>query len=234
MLKKTLLITFILSSLIIYSQRIKSITEYKKQGDSLIKNRISEFDLNKNKTKEINFNTRSNRITSTEFIDNKKILETNCDYFAKEDTCVMRSFSKFNTNKVDKTERQTCYEEDSLVRFIRDKKKEKKIEIIKTYSWEFFPLKNPDFEKAVVLTDTVTYDRKKRILKRIQYNQDFNDPIFETYKYSKKGYTYKLTGTKNDTIIIYKYNKHQKFANRKKIEYTFNNSNDFEYVFEFH
>jgi len=234
MLKKTLLIAFILSSLITYSQKIKSITEYKKQGDSLTKNRISEFDLNKNKTKVINFNTRSNRIIITEFINNKKILETNCDYFVKEDTCVIRSFSKFKINKVDGTERQTCYEEDSLVRFIRDKKKEKRIEIIKTYSWEFFPVKNPDFEKALVLTDTITYDRKERILKRIHYSQDFNEPILETYKYSKKGYTYKLSGTKNDTIIIYKYNKHQKFVNRKKIEYTFNNSNDFEYVFEYY
>ena len=234
MLKKTLLIAFILGSLIIYSQKIKSITEYKKQGNSLIKNRISEFDLNKNKTKEINFNTRSNRIITTEFINNEKILEKHCDYFVKEDTCVIRSFSTYTTSKTDKTERQTCYEEDSLVRFIRDKKKEIKIEIIKTYSWEFFPLKKTDFEKAHVLTDTIIYDRKNRIIKRIHYSQDFNEPILETYKYSKKGYTYKLIGTKNDTIIIYKYNKHQKFVNRKKIEYTFNNSNDFEYVFEYH
>jgi len=234
MLKKPLRILFFFSSLIIYSQKIKSITEYKKQGDTLIKNRISEFDLNKNKTKEVNFNTRSNRITSTEFINNKKTLETNCAYFVKEDTCVVRSFSTFKINKVDGTERQTCYEEDSLVRFIRDKKKEKKTEIIKTYSWEFFPLKNPDFKKAIILTGTITYDRKKRISKKTHYNQDFNTPFLETYSYSKKGYTYKLSGTKNDTIIIYKYNKYQKFAKRKKIDYTFNDSNDFEYVFEYY
>ncbi len=234
MQKKTLLILIILSSSIIYSQKIKSITEFKKQGDSLIRNRISEFDLNKNKTKEINFNSRSNQIITTEFINNKKMREKHCDYFVKEDTCVIRSFSTYKLNQTDKTERQTCYEEDSLVRFIRDKKKEKKIEILKTYSWEFFPLKKPDFEKAIVLTDTIIYDRKNRIMKKIHFSQDLKEPILETYKYSNKGYTYKLSGTKNDTIIIYKYNKQQKFVNRKKIEYTFNNSNDFQYVFEYY
>jgi hypothetical protein len=234
MLLKTVLIAFILSSSIIYSQKIKSITEYKKQGDSLIKKRMSEFDLKHNKTKEINFNTRSNQITTTEFINNKKVLEKHCDYFVKEDTCVIRSFSTYKSNQTDKTERQTCYEEDSLVRFIRDKKKEKKIEILKTYSWEFFPLKKPDFEKALVLTDTIIYDRKNKIKKKSHYSQDFNEPILETYKYSKKGYTCKLSGTENDTMILYKYNKHQKFVTRKKIEYTFNSSNDFEYVFEYY
>jgi hypothetical protein len=234
MINKTLLILFFFSSFIIYPQRIKSIIEYKKQGDSLIKNRISEFDLNKNKTREIIFNNRSNRITTTEFINNKKTLETQCDYFTKQDTCVLRSFSTFNTNKIDGTERQTCYEEDSLVRFIRDKKRKNKLEILKTYSWEFFPLKNPDFKNALVQTDTIVYDRKNRITKRIHYSQNQKEPILETYNYSKKGYGYKLSGTKNDTIIIYTYNKHQKFANRKKLDYTFNNSNNFEYVFEYY
>ena len=116
----------------------------------------------------------------------------------------------------------------------KDKKKEKKTDIIKTYSWEFFPLKKPDFEKAFVQTDTIMYDRKNRIIKQIHYSQGLNEPILETYKYSNNGYIYKLTGTQNDTIITFKYNKHQKFANRKKIEYTFNNSNDFEYVFEYY
>lgn len=234
MINKTLLVLFFFSSLIIYSQRIKSITEYKKQDNSLIKNRVSEFDLNKNKTKEIFFNSRSNQITSTEFIKNKKSRETNCDYFVKKDTCVLRSFSIFNTNKIEGTERQTCYDEDSLVRFIRDKKRKRKLEILKTYSWEFSPLKNPDFKKALVLTDTIIYDRKNRITKIIHYGLIFKEPILETYKYSKKEYSHKLSGTKNDTIIIYTYNQLQKIANRKKLDYTFNNLNEFEYVFEYY
>jgi len=42
--------------------------------------------------------------------------------------------------------------------------------ISKTNSWEFFPVKEPNYEKALVLIDTSYFDKKNRLTKRINYN----------------------------------------------------------------
>jgi len=78
------------------SPKIKSITEYKKNNDKLLINKIAEFDINGNKYFERNFgNQRSNRIVRIEYKDGRKYKETDCDYFEKQDTCVVRQFSVY-------------------------------------------------------------------------------------------------------------------------------------------
>lgn len=233
-MKKIIFFVALFNCFLIYSQNIKSIAEYKTEADSLIQISITEFDLNKNKIKETFYNGKRNRIITTKFIGNKKTDETNCDYFIKEDTCVLRFFKKFTIDNINGTERETCYEDDSLVRFIREKKTKERVEIVKTYSWELDPIKNPDFKNAIILTETAKHDRKGRVLERIHNSQNLNKPWKETYKYSKKGYAYKLIGTENDTTIKYNYNKHQRFVNRKNIKYTFDSSNKFKYIFEYY
>jgi len=179
----TLLILF---SFFGFSQDIKSITEFKKVGDSLIKKSYTEFDENKNQIRKVNFRNRSNRIVTTQFKKGKKVSQVSCDYFKKQDTCVMRSFSKFKYNKENGIETQTLYESDSLIRFIREKHKYKRMKISKTYSWEFSPTKSPDFEKASIYNDTIFYNKKNQKIKRVTYNSRDKNPNVELYNYNSK------------------------------------------------
>jgi hypothetical protein len=236
MQKNVIFILIILTSCLSFSQNIKSITELKKQGDSLVKNRLTEFDKDGNKTKEVKFRKRSNRIVTIEINNGIKVSQMNCDYFAKQDTCVTRSFSKFEFDNKSGIEKQTLYESDSLIRFIRENKNDKRIKISKVYSWEHSPVEEPNYEKALVIIDTIFFDNKDRKTKRVSYNLSRKNPVIELYKYSDKNYTYQTIGTYRDTILKFSFIKNplQKLADKKSLNYVFQNSQDYEYEIEYY
>ncbi|QXP68515.1 hypothetical protein [Polaribacter sp. AHE13PA] len=241
MLKNLIYITIFFTSFLSFSQNIKSIAEFKKVGDSLIKNRLSEFDQSGNLVREVNYGrfdsrlkTYRNKITTFELKNGQRVSEYFCEDFVAKDTCVLRSFSTFEFDKKNGIEKQTKFESDSLIRFIRETKKSKRIKSSKTYSWEFIPVEKPDFEKALVLIDTIFYDKKQRKIKRVSYNSRKKKPVVELYKYSDKNYTYQTIGTFRDTTLTFQYNKLQKLADKKSLNYIFQNSENFKYEIEYY
>jgi hypothetical protein len=204
------------------SPKIMSIVEYKKTENSLTKSRLAKFDRNGNKVMQRAYgNQRSNRIVEYKYQKGKKYLEIRCDYFEKQDTCVVRDFSEFQYNENEKLKIQTLYESDSAVRIIRKHQRFGNLEIIKINTWEMFPSKNPDLKKAMKLTDSIFYDSKDRISEERHYNDDFKEPWMEKYQYSKDGYSKEFSGTRNDTIIYFNYSPLEKLAKRKNIDFNF-------------
>jgi len=162
-MKKNIILLIFISVLLGCSSKIKSITEFSNQDGILSKNRIAEFDKEGNKLLEQNFgNVRSNRITKSEYKNGMKILEIDCDYFQKQDTCVVRQFSKFDYDIKNRLLTETKFEEDSAIRFIRNHINFKDMKVIKTMSWEMFPVVTPNYDEAVILIDTIYYDKLKR------------------------------------------------------------------------
>jgi len=241
MLRNIIYITIFLTSILSFSQNIKSISEFKKVGDSLVNNRLSEFDKSGNLVREVNYGkfdsrlkTFRNKIRTFEFINGQRVSEYFCENFVSKDTCVIRAFSTYEFDKKSGIEKQIKYESDSLIRFIRETKKSKRIKSSKTYSWEFIPVEKPDFEKALVLVDTIFYDKKKRKTKRVSYNSRKEKPVVELYKYSDKNYTYQTIGTYRDTTLTFQYNELQKLADKKSLDYIFQNSENYKYEIEYY
>lgn len=241
MLRNLIYITIFLTSILSFSQNIKSISEFKKVGDSLVKNRLSEFDKSGNLVREVNYGrfdsrlkTFRNKIRTFEYKNGQRVSEYFCENFVSKDTCVIRAFSTFEFDKKTGIEKQTKYESDSLIRFIRETNKSKRMKSSKTYSWEFIPVEKPDFEKALVLIDTIFYDKKKRKIKRIGYNSREKKPVIELYKYSGKNYTYQTIGRYRDTTLTFKYNKLQKLTDKKSMSYIFRNSVNYKYEIEYY
>lgn len=224
-----------------YSQNIKSITEFKKVGDSLSKNRLSEFDKSGNLVREVNYGrfdsrlkTFRNKIRTFEYKNEQRVSEYFCEDFVSKDTCVLRSFSTFEFDKKTGIEKQMKYESDSLIRFVREMKKSKIIKSSKTYSWEFLPVEKPDFEKALVLVDTIFYDKMNRKIKRVNYNSGKKEPVIELYKYSDENYSYQTIGTFRDTTLTFQYTKLQKLVDKKSLNYIFQNSENYKYEIEYY
>ena len=233
MLRNLIYILIFLTSILSFSQNIKSITEFKKQGDSLVKNRLTEFNKNGNIIKEIRFGKRSNRIITTEFQNEQRVSELSCDYFKKKDTCVIRSYSTFELNPKTKIEKETFFESDSTIRFIREFRREKNIGYEKIHSWEFKPTKNPDLERAAIMTDTIFYDRKNREIKHLNYSSFYKKKVIEIIKYSKNKYTKQIIGTEKDTIFEYQINKLQAISYKNKIDYNFKSDENYNYEIEY-
>ena len=133
MLKKILLTLICLISTLTYSQKIKSIIEYRNEIDTIIKVRKSDFNKNGKLVKEVYFGgydfiskTYRNRIKTIEYKDNQKILESSCEYFISSDTCITLPFSKYIYNKETGIEKRTFYDSDSLIISITETKKSKK------------------------------------------------------------------------------------------------------------
>lgn len=241
MLKNLINITIFLTSILSFSQNIKSIVEFKKVGDSLVKNRLSEFDKSGNLIQEVNFgkfdsrlNTHRNKIRTFEYANGQRVSEYFCENFVSKDTCVIREFSNFEFDKKTGIEKQIKYESDSLIRFIREMKKSKRSKSSKTYSWEFLPVKKPDFEKVLVLIDTSYFDKKNRLIKRVNYNSRVKEPYVEKYAYSKNKYTYQRIGTARDTLITFDYTKLQKKVDKRNLDYKFNSEDNYEYKIEYY
>jgi hypothetical protein len=229
-MRKKIVILTIFGLLFSCSPKIKSILEYQKKGTEFVLRKTTEFDKNGNKVLSKGFgNTRSNRITETEYVNNRRVFENSCDYFKQQDTCVIRSFSKFEFNKNTGIEKETRFESDSSVRFIREIKNIKKIRITKVHTWEMFPTKNPEKENAMVLTDTTYLDNKGRKIKSLHYNAKREKPWIEIFKYSENEYTEQTIGTARDTILKFKISDLQKMAEKKNIDYKFYNFEDYKY-----
>jgi hypothetical protein len=221
-MRKTIIILTFFGLLFSCSPKIKSILKYQKKGNEFVLRNITEFDKNGNKvlSKGVG-NTRSNRITETEYINNRRVFEKSCDYFKKQDTCVLRSFSKFEFDKKTGIEKETLFESDSAIRLIREIKRVSNMEIKKVHTWEMFPTKNPKKENAMILIDTTFLDNKGRKVKSLHYNNDFEKPWIEIFKYSDNQYTRQTIGTARDTILKFKISDLQKMAEKRKLDYKF-------------
>lgn len=218
------------------SRKIKSITEFSYKDSILVKNRIAEFNKQEAKVLEQYFgNERSNRITKSEYQKGMKISEIDCDYFQKQDTCVLRQFSKFEYDSRNRLLAETKFEEDSTVRFIRKHYYFKGGEVSKTFTFDMFASKHPDISKGSLYTDTIYYDKLKREIKRISSSPNFEKPIIRLYKYTENGYSRELKGTyNNDTVVSYKYSKLQKKAIKNKIDFNFGDLKMYEYKFDYY
>jgi len=232
-MRKTIVILTTFGLLFSCSPKIKSILEYQKKGNEFILRKTTEFDKNGNKILSKGFgNTRSNRITETEYGKNRRIFEKSCDYFKQQDTCVIRSFSKFEFDKNTGIEKETRFESDSSVRFIREIKNLKKIRITKVHSWEMFPTKNPKKENAMILIDTTYLDNKGRKIKSLHYNAKREKPWIEVFKYSENEYTEQTIGTARDTILKFKILDLQKMTEKRKLDYKFYSLENYKYEIE--
>jgi hypothetical protein len=40
-------------------------------------------------------------------------------------------------------------------------------------SWDFFSRQTPNYEEATVITDTTSFDKKNRIIKRVSFSSSF-------------------------------------------------------------
>lgn len=235
-MKKNIILLISISVLLGCSSKIKSITEFSNQDGILSKNRIAEFDKEGNKLLEQNFgNPRFNRIIKSEYRNGMKVLETDCDYFEKEDTCVVRQFSKFDYDVNNRLIAETKFEEDSAIRFIRSHINLKNMKVLKTMSWEMFPVATTNYDEAIILIDTIYYDKLGRKTKIISGSPDFKEPFIEIYRYTKNGYTKKLKRThNNDTVFFYGYNKLQKKAIKNKINFDFGDMKRNKYKFDYY
>ena len=235
-MKKNIILLIFISVLLGCSSKIKSITEFSNQDGIISKNRIAEFDKEGNKLLVQNFgNPRSNRIIKSVYKNGLKVLETDCDYFEKEDTCVVRQFSKFDYDVNNRLITETKFEEDSAIRFIRSHINLKDMKVIKTMSWGLIASKQPDYNKGSVYIDTIYYDKLRRKIKIISGSPDFSKPYIEIYKYTKNGYLRELKGTyNNDTVFSYKYNKLQKKAIKNKIDFDFGDMKRNKYKFDYY
>lgn len=234
-MQKSIILLATLGLLFSCSPKIRSILEYQKSENEFLLRKSSEFDKNGNMflIKEFG-NQRSNRIIETDFKNNRRVFEKSCDYFKEQDTCVLRTFSIFEFDKNSGIEKQTLFEADSAVRFIREIKRLKNMEIKKVYSWEFNPTQNPDREDALILTDTTYYDNKGRKVKRIHFNDREMEPWVELYTYHGNKYTKQTIGTTQDTTLTFPISDLQKIANKKKVEYIFSDSENYKYEFKYY
>ena len=172
-MKNVILYLFFLGMpIIMFSQKIKSITEFRVEGDSLIKSKFSNFNTSGNLLSEVtygNFDERFETFRQTHknilFEDGLKKEESECEYFVKQDTCVVRTLRKFEYEKATGKVIETLLEDDSSIRFIRHIYDQGRIKVVKTFSWETFPTKKPDFKNASVYIDSIFYDKKIRIAK---------------------------------------------------------------------
>lgn len=241
MLKKIISISVFLLTMVTFGQKIKTITELKNENDTLIKVRETTFDNSGNLIKEITFGgfdailkTNRNYNQFVEYKNGQRIFECNCEDFVSKDTCVVRSFSTYKFNPKTKIETETKYESDSLIRFIREIKQEKNITISKTNSWEFSPVKVPNYETAAVSTDTAYFDKKNRIIKRVNSDDSFKNPLVEKYKYSKKGYSCQIIGDNKIKTFNILYSKIQKLIDKNNLNSRYESSAIYKYEIEYY
>lgn len=241
MLKNFIYLSTLFFTFLGFSQKIKTITELNKIEDSLVKVRETTFDNFGNLIKEITYggydavlNTKRNYNKFVNYKNGQRTFEYDCEDFVSMDTCVVRSFSNFEFNPKTKTEIETKYEADSLIRFIREIKIEKNSRISTTKSWEFFPVKVPNFETAAVLTDTMYFDKKDRIIKRVTFNSDFKNEVVEVYKYSSKGYSRQIIGNSGIRAMNIIYSEIQKIINKNNLKYRYESNDKYLYEIEYY
>lgn len=186
--------------------------------------------------KEVSFSSPERRpTTQIEYRNNKKFLETLCEYFVKHDTCVLRQFKKYEyplSNKI----KETIFEEDSTVRLIRTREILKNKEVRQTKTWEFafFTSKEPNDSEALTLTDTLFLDSRGRIIEEVHYNENFEKPWKAKYNYLQQGYFKTLEGTASDGMTFHPYSKLQQAIDPLQKQYIFGNDEKFKYEIEYY
>lgn len=239
-LKKLFLISIILSSVLSFSQKTKAITEFRNEHDSIIKVRKSLFNKNGRLVEEIRFGgydsiskTYRNRIRKITYDKNRKILETNCELFINQDTCITLPFAKYSYDRKAKIEKRIFYDSDSLIISITEEKELKRKKYITIYAWDFDPVKKPNYSTAFVMQDTLILDKKGRVLESVSYRKNSEKPvIIEKYNYNKNGYTLHKEIYGRKSIIVIKYSKLQIWGNKRNLEYDFSNDESYYYEFE--
>lgn len=240
MLKKFIYLAIILTSIFSFSQETKTITEYRKESDTVLKVRKSFFNKKGKLVKEIYFEgydsiskTFRNRIKNITYHNNRKILETSCELFISSDTCITLPFSKYSYNNKLKTEKQIFYDSDSLIISITETKNLKRKKYITIYAWDFEPVKEPNYKTAFIIHDTILLDRKGRIIKSLRYKKEYEKPIMtDIYEYNKNGYTLQRESYGRKSTITMLYSKQQFWANKRNLEYNFSNDQKYHYEFE--
>lgn len=241
MQKKIIYISVLLFSILNFGQKIKTITEFNNEKDSILKMRETSFDKSGNLIKEIIFGafdevleTYRNYKRVVEYKNGQRTFEYNCEGFVSQDTCVISSFSTYKFNPITKIETETKYESDSLIRFIREIKKEKRITISKTNSWEFFPVKIPDYTNSTIFTDTTYFDNENRIIKRVSFSDKFEKTSTENYKYSKKGYSHQFIWNANEKTINLVYSIMQKEIDDNHLNFRYETDEKCKYEIEYY
>jgi hypothetical protein len=137
--------------------------------------RETTFDLSGNLLKEVTFGGFDAILKQrdyNQFVEYKdgQTVEYNCEEFVSKDTLYL-IISTYKFNPKQGIETQTKYESDSLIRFIKEIKKEKNIRRRKFLGFSF--PSNPNYEEATVITDTTYFDKKNRIIKRVSFSSSF-------------------------------------------------------------
>lgn len=118
-MKRALLFFISFLLLVGCAPRLKTIIEYRKIGNTLKKTKSAEFDRAGNKLIERNFGQpRSNRKVQYTYKNRLKMKEVSCDYFAKQDTCVVRQIVLYQYKPEKDLRIETIYEPDSAVRLV--------------------------------------------------------------------------------------------------------------------
>jgi len=231
-MKKKLIVLIYISFILGCSHKIKSITEFSKQNSILSKSKVIEFDKKGNKLVEQNFgDSRYNRVIKFGYENGLKIYEIRCDYFQKEDTCVVRYYKKFDYGNDKNLITETFFENDSAIRFIRTFQYFNNMKIIKTMSWETSPKIIPDYSRAFVMVDTVYFDELEREIKRVHYSPIFDKPTIEILKYTRKGYSINYQGYGKDSTEHFMYNKFYRKALKSKINFNFKNNYKYKFTY---
>lgn len=174
-------------------------------------------------------------ITSIEYNSNRKILEKKCYYVKSEDTCYLKSFSKFEFDKKSNTEKQTFFESDSAIRYIRETQRTKTLKITTLKSWETNPTKTPNLKDAIVSIDTAYLDNENRVIKRSYYHPKTDSLWFsEVFNYKKDSYSVTTIGTKRDTTLKFQVTELDRLVRRNNIDYEFINQKEFEYKINYY
>ena len=68
----------------------------------------------------------------------------------------------------------------------------------------------------------------------MHYNEDFDKPWIEKYKYSNNGYTKEISGTRMDTTRFYNYSEFDKMSQKKEIDFEFKDTTNYKYEFKYY
>ncbi len=230
---KTIFFYFIMLSLCSCAPRIKSITSYEKLNDSLIKRSYTVFDIKGNETKEIRYGQLFDHVTQVEYKDFVKTSTTHSICYA-DHKCDLKLYTLFNYDNEKKIERQTTFVNDSLVWQIKEKHFYKNVEVITTYSWEHEATQVPNYNDAFVIIDTLSYDTKNRLIKKVSYSKLHEKPHIELFHYNKNGYVYEIKGTRIDTTYTHTYSKEEQKIKRMLPRFAFTTPNQLRYSIEFY
>jgi hypothetical protein len=234
---KNLFAVFILSLLLGCSPEIKSLIEYKQSEDPFTKRRVAHFDKKGNLIYQRRFyDNQPDRVVKTTYEDGKKVEVTRCDYIEKKDTCDVVLYSIYEYKPKGNLTIEKMYGADSGLRILRKYHRTENLKVVETKSWQMFPSRAPDPEKAVKLTDSIFYDSKGRVIKKIHYNKEFKKPRIEKYNYSDTGYMIHKSGDTKDTTIFHRYVKPKSLSNRNldKIEFDFKDTTIYEYKINYY